>query len=114
MSARRHFLCLREDKPKNRSEDRPLHKKERAGHDVSCPYEDGTKPKTHPCRNRTRKDGPPTNSTDARQRDSPISFFEFRVSGDVARHSTLATAVICYAMQRSTPLPRARPGKGLP
>jgi len=28
------FLRPREDKPKNRSEDRPLHKKEKAGHDV--------------------------------------------------------------------------------
>jgi hypothetical protein len=26
-------------KPENRSKDRPLHKKERGGHDVSCPYE---------------------------------------------------------------------------
>jgi|SRR5271157_258614 len=104
------FLRLRGDKPRNRSEDRPLHKKEKAGHDASYPYRNGGNPKTHPCPHQPRKDGSPC--------DFPISFFELCVSGDLARHSSLvyperfvrrATAVICYAMWRSTPLPRARP-----
>ena len=82
------------------------------GHDVSCaptgtertPRLTLTKrgwgahtPKTHPCINQTRKDGPPRSSTIASQRLFPISFIEFGSSSllcYVAVHS-LAPSASC-------------------